>query len=92
MIKIFNAKVKFSFLGKEEGKGLCFQLGFLCANNTTFVTDILPVNDMSIINKIVSILEIKSWEEINRKFARIKVQDGKIIELGNILEERWIKL
>ena len=85
-----NAKIKFSFLGVEDGN-LLFQLGFEAQGGYTLVTDKRPVN-IELIANLLNTLEVRSWEELSRKFARIQVDGKKVIAVGNVIEDRWVRL
>ena len=82
-----NAKIKFTFLGIEENR-LCYQLGFDIQGNLTVLTDkVFNVDIPTLLNT----LEVRSWEELPRKFARIKVDGKRVVAVGNLIEDRWIK-
>ena len=90
--KIYNAKVKFSYFGYKPGElGLYVQLGFDYENGTVS-TNLVQVNDTKIITKILKVLGLQSWEEVSRKFARIKVTDKKVIAVGNLIENVWVEM
>ena len=101
MGKIYNAKIKFSFLGFDTNGVLCIQLGFECRNGVSYTSDKLMISDSDqdyyfcadIIKDILNVLELNRWEDLPRKFARIEVDDdGIVIAVGNLIEERWVKL
>ena len=90
--KTFNAKIRFAFLGEIEGmNGLFVQLGFECGENKTFNTQKRLVKTPYEILTILRVLGVNSWEELSRKFVRIKVIDKNIISIGNIMEDEWIE-
>ena len=41
---------------------------------------------------ILNILELRKWEELPRKYARVSVLNEKVIKIGNIINEKWIKI
>ena len=84
-----NAKIKFSFLGVSDA--LCFQLGFDTQGGTTYKTDFIPA-DVDLITRLLNTLELHSWEELPRKFARIQVSGYQIKAIGNLIENKWIQL
>ena len=95
MDAIKNAKIKYSFLGIDEGNIPIFYLGFeykegqewknVSTNKVVFI-------DTSFVRDLLVTLEVRSWEELPRKFARIKIRDGKVVSIGNLLEEKWIEV
>ena len=91
MEKTLNAKIKYSFLGLDENGSLIIQLGFDCelgtvqSNRTDFV-------DAYFIQEILNTLELQRWEDLPRKYARIKVEGNRVVAVGNLIEERWVKL
>lgn len=88
-MEIRNAKIKFSYLGLDDI--LTFQLGFECGESKPFVTDKIPANTPNIVC-LLSVLDLRSWEELPRKFARIKIENNKIVAIGNLIENRWVDL
>ena len=88
-MEIRNAKIKFSSLSLDDK--LTFQIGFECGETKTFVTDKL-IAYVEAIELLLKVLEIHSWEELPRKFARIKIDDGKIIAIGNLIENKWMNI
>ena len=86
--KIYNAKIKFSYLGFDETGSLTFQLGFECEGAKVYTTIKCPVDSITI-KTILNVLELRSWEELPRKFARIKIHSNKIIGVGNLIEDKW---
>ena len=91
-MEIQNAKIKFSYLGIDEEGTPIFQLGFECKQGRTICTDKKELIDVAYLGEILNALEVRSWEELPRKFARIKINDKKVVEVGNLIEERWVKL
>lgn len=89
--KIYNAKVKFSYLGKDEVGKTYYQLGFDYEKGTA-TTNKKYLETISEIESVLNVLDLKSWEEVARKFARIKVVDRQVIEIGNLIDNRWVKL
>lgn len=89
--KIYNAKVKFSYLGKDDNGKLYYQLGFDFEKGTISTSKkyIEAVNE---IDSVLSVLDLRSWEEVARKFARIKIMDKQVIEIGNLIENRWVRI
>ena len=93
MDTVYNAKIKYSFLGTDEEGTPLMQIGFDCKNGTVFSTNKITVLDTGFIKEILDTLEIRSWEELPRKFARIKIDDNKrVVAVGNLIEDKWVKL
>ena len=95
MDTIKNAKIKYSFLGVDENEIPLFYLGFeykvgqewktVSTNKVTFI-------DASFIKDLLVTLEVRSWEELPRKFARIKILNDKVVAVGNLLDEKWVEI
>lgn len=95
METIKNAKIKYSFLGIDETETLTFYLGFEYRGETTWKnvsTQKIVLLDISLIKDLLMILEVRSYEELSRKFARIKIKDDKVIAIGNLLEDKWMEI
>ena len=92
MEKKCNAKIKYSYLGFDEDKQLCIEIGFDCEFGSVRTQKIL-VEDTEIIEDILDILELQKWEELPRKFARIKINEiGLVLAIGNLIKEEWVNL
>ena len=90
---IYNTRIKYSFLGLDGDGNLCFQLGFECKNGLVFNSEKLRLEEASFIKDLLNVLELSRWEDLPRKFARIEVLDGSYVSaIGNLIEERWVKL
>ena len=85
-----NGKIKFSSLS-VEGNELVMQLGFEIQGGKTVISDKKVVNS-SFIALILSVLEVRSWEELPRKFARVRVSSDKVVSVGNLIDNRWLDL
>lgn len=94
-MEIKNAKIKFSFLGVDEEGILTTYLGFDYRDNYdwhTVKTNEIILLDISLIKELLNALEVRSWEELPRKFARVKIENGKVIAVGNLLEDKWVEI
>ncbi len=91
MEKTYNAKIKYSFLGLDENKNIFIQLGFDYEFGS-ISSGYVDVVDAYFIKEILDTLELQRWEDLPRKFARIKVVDKKVVAIGNLIEEKWVKL
>ena len=94
--RTINAKVKFSWLGPKEDGTLAVQIGFDCEGNKGISTAKIPCTT-KLIEEIINVLEIRSWEDLPKKYARIKVKNGellttKVMAIGNVIEDRWVRL
>ena len=85
-----NAKIKFSSLS-VEGNDLVLQLGFEVSGGKTVISDKKHATD-NLISTILTTLEVRSWEELSRKFARIRVSGDKVISVGNLIDNKWVEL
>ena len=91
-MEIINAKIKFSFLGIDEEGTPLMQIGFDAKNGAQYVTDKVTFVDVSIIRDILNTLEVRSWEELPRKFARIKLDGRRVVAIGNLIEDKWMEV
>ena len=88
--KTYNAKIKFSYLGFDQDTAtVWWQLGF-DTEFGSFVTDKVNLNKPEQISNILKTLELRSWEELPRKYARVKVKNKKVIGIGNIIRNDWL--
>ena len=93
METIQNAKIKFSYLGVDEEGTPVFQLGFECRSGFTLVTEKRELVDVAFLAEILNTLEVRSWEELPRKFARVKTNENKkVVEIGNLIEDKWVRI
>ena len=92
---IKNAKIKYSFLGVDESGALVAYLGFEYKENNewqTIKTNEIVLLDPSFIKDVLNVLEVRSWEELPRKFARIRIDGFKVGAIGNLIEEKWMEV
>lgn len=87
--KIVNAKIKFTYLGYNDKDELFIRLGFECEGFKTYTT--APISYLAI-TKILDVLELRSWEEVQRKFARIQLEGSCVVAFGNLIEEKWFSV
>lgn len=91
-MEIINTKIKYSYLGTDEEGTPLMQIGFEGKNGATYATDKITFIDASFIRDILNTLEVRSWEELQRKFARIKVDGKRVIAIGNLIEDKWMEV
>ncbi|MCP6727318.1 MAG: hypothetical protein KJI69_04915 [Patescibacteria group bacterium] len=91
-IEIKNAKIDNTMLGYEGhgilsfmiyldyGGGACQGFGgyALGKEYTTFV-----------IEGILKTVGVEKWEDLPGKHIRVKLEDGRVVEIGNVLEDKW---
>lgn len=88
---IENAKVKFTQSGIGEGDELIMQIGFELSDSRTAITPKFPL-DASKMRDILNALELRNWEELPKKYARVSILNQKVVRIGNILNDKWVKL
>lgn len=86
-----NAKIKFTSL-MVENESLIVQIGFEIQGGKTVISDKKIITDKSFISNILSTLEVRSWEELPRKFARVRVNNDKAVAIGNLIDNQWVNL
>ena len=89
--KIQNAKIKFTQSGINENDNLIMQIGFELAGGKVVVTNKFSF-DGDKLKDILNVLELRKWEELPKKYARIEILNGTIIKIGNILNDKWVKI
>lgn len=83
---IINAKIKYSFLGFDPQRELYIKIGFISE-----LEEYNIVGDVDKISSILNVLDLNQWEEVPRKYCRIKISDnGSVEALGNLIENRWV--
>ena len=93
MEKICNAKIKYSFLGLDDNNVLVIQLGF-DSGLGSLQSEKIDLVDAHFIQEILNTLELTRWEDLPRKYARIKfdLDTKKVLAVGNLIEEKWVRL
>ena len=89
--KIENAKIKFTQSGIGDGDSLVMQIGFELAGGKTVMTSKF-VFDGDKMKNILNILELRNWEELPKKYARVALQNERVVRIGNILNDKWVKI
>lgn len=89
--KIENAKIKFTQSGIGDGDSLVMQIGFELAGGKTVMTNKF-VFDGDKMKNILNILELRNWEELPKKYARVSLQNERVVRIGNILNDKWVKI
>ena len=89
--EICNAKIKFTQSLVGENDNLIIQIGFELAKWRVVTTNKFVLDGEKMKN-ILNILELRKWEELPRKYARVSVLNEKVIKIGNIINEKWIKI
>ena len=91
MEKVINAKIKYSYLGLDENGLLIIQIGFDCELGTV-QTNKIDIIDAYFIKELLDTLELQRWEDLSRKFARIKIESRVVVAIGNLIDDKWVKL
>ena len=90
--KIYNAKVKFSNLGfDQDNTTIWWQLGFDYEYGTAITKKVCLKKPDEIAN-LLNVLDLHSWEELARKFARIEVIGKQAVAIGNLIENKWLRI
>ena len=85
-----NAKIKFTALTVEDGN-LIMQIGFDVNGGKTVISDKKVITD-TFIRDMLNVLEVRSWEEMPRKYARIRINNDKVVAVGNLIENKWLEI
>jgi len=83
--EIANAKIESTFLGVLNTTGfactIIFEWGI---SGCAFICDAMYIE------KILEIIGAESWEALPGKYARILINCGRIVGVGNIIEDKWL--
>lgn len=95
-MNVTNAVIKHTFIGFEDNV-LGVYLGvFVGENQLIRVVNIQEDEGQTstlVSNVIRNLLEkvgVGSWEQLPEKACRIKIEDGQVIGLGNLLTDNWM--
>lgn len=91
MINIVNAQITSTRLGFED-HGILSAMIILEWDSSSqgFGGYSLEKQRMSIFVKgVLKTLEIDNWEDLKGKYVRIKQNNNKIHEIGNIVKDKW---
>lgn len=104
-MEIRNAKITSTMLGREDHGIMTFLLfvefgGCGCAIGGYALDQYDPVNktrvysakSIEIISKILDVVGVEKWEDLEGKYIRIKDMgwDSTICEIGNLMNDNWL--
>lgn len=41
------------------------------------------------LTQVLKVVGVEKWEELVGKYVRVKIRDGRIVEIGHITEDKW---
>ena len=87
--EIINGKITSTTLG-FDAHGFIFNIVVEGAGYGVVLGGIKPT--IELIGKILNVVDVSKWEDLNGKYVRIKTYGlGSIIhEMGNIIEDKWV--
>ena len=85
-----NAKVRFTNSSVEDEGTLMVVIGFELPGGGLACTKKIPLSAERM-KGILNALEVRSWEELPKKYARIVVVGDVVTKIGNILNEKWVE-
>ncbi len=87
--EIVNGKIISTTLGFDD-HGFVFHIVVEGAGYGVVLGGIRPT--VELIGKVLNVVDVSKWEDLNGKYVRIKTYGlGSIIhEMGNIIEDKWI--
>lgn len=89
--KTLNAKIKYTYLAPDAfGSNLSYEIGFVTSEGEFSTGKVYGTSEA--IGLALAALELQRWEDLPRKYARIKVANGKVIAFGNLLDDRWVSI
>lgn len=103
--EIFNAQIINTFLGIEDHGIMTFSInvkynsftqGFGGYSLDTYV----KASDsreglkfgISAIRKILEVMHVNCWEDLPKKYCRVKYEKGVLIAIGNIVDNEWFNI
>ena len=89
--KIENAKIKFTQSGIGDNDNLAMLIGFELSESRTVFTNKFDFDSEKMKN-ILNVLEVRNWEELPKKYTRVCILNEKVVKIGNILNNKWVKL
>ena len=102
---IKNAQIKSTFLGREDhgiftfyldvciADGGCAIGGYALDNyDETQKRRICDQKGLQLIDEIIRVVGVDSWEKLNGKYIRIKCRGrGQTVnEIGNLIDDKWL--
>lgn len=86
MIEVKNAKIKSTFFGFEDHGIFTFFLNLEYGSSGQGAGGYgLGEFTEKLIQRILLVCGVNSWEELPGKFIRVKADGGRVYEIGNIL-------
>ena len=92
MIEIINAKIESTFLGFEDHGLFTFYLNLAYGGSGGQSAGgyFIVGKFYSLIPKILKIVGVEKWEDLPGKHIRVRAEHGKVHEIGNVLEDKWL--
>ena len=87
-----NARIRDTFLGIEDHGLFIAQIGMDYGGSHQGFQRILDYsgdNSLTVIRQILEVIGVDSWEALRGKHCRVRVKDGFIRHIGNILDDKW---
>ena len=105
-VEIKNAKIISTMLGVEDHGIFSFWLilnygtfsgqgfGGYCLDNYDKEKKIRvgTAFGCQVIMRILKVVGVEKWEDLVNKYVRIKSNQSEILEIGNIIENKWLNL
>lgn len=89
---IENAKIKFTQTGVDIYGSPYMQIGFELSNNRTVSTGLFSFNTTEKMKSILNVLELRNWEDLPKKYARVAILRDQVVRIGNILNDKWVEI
>lgn len=89
-IEVKNAKIVDTFLGYEDHGFFTFRISLKYGEKVSQSFGHFRLGNGAIIEEILNVLEVESWEKLIGTPVRVKCEWEKIHSIGNFLEDRWI--
>lgn len=90
MTEAVNAKITKTMLGYEDhGILTCFLVLDFGGISQSFGGYELAYYGLDMIEKIMKVVGVSEWENLQGKYIRVIRLGGKIISIGNLIEDKW---
>ena len=103
--EIKNVQIVDTFLGGEDhgiftfslqldDDGCRYSFGNYCLSyhNCKIGKDVFNPKGLEAIAKTLKVVDVSNWEELKWKYARIKIEDHKVVAIGNIIKNEWFDI
>ncbi len=91
-MEILNAKITSTLFGYEDHGILTCYLHFDISGGSSIAFGGYNLNSIGtgyFVKKILDVVGVNEWELLVGKHVRIKLEDRRLVAIGNIMDDRW---